>query len=208
MFITEERKELFKAVSQAQGEFSTVEKNGTNPHFNSKFAPLDSIIEMIRPILTKYGLAVMQHCDIPDGPGIIIETMISHESGQYLTNRLFTPVVKNDPQGYGSAITYARRYALGATLGIVSDEDVDGNQSAAKATTKTATQAAKSAHVPGTISAEQNKLLRTMLTTNQIDPAVFKSHFGIASSTDIKATMMDKCVEWINEEIKMKEESK
>lgn len=130
MIVTDDRKELFKALAAAQGEFTTVEKNSVNPHFKSKFAPLDSIIEMIRPILPKHGLSVMQHCDIPEsGKGIIIETVIAHESGQYVSSRLFMPVSKEDPQGYGSSVTYGRRYSLGAALGIVSDEDVDGNQS-------------------------------------------------------------------------------
>jgi hypothetical protein len=129
MKISEDRKDLFKAISLAQGEFTTVEKNAKNPHFNSKFAPLDSIIEMIRPILPKHGLSVMQLCDIPEsGTGIIIETILTHETGQYISSRLFMPTMKNDPQGYGSSISYCRRYALGAALGIVSDEDVDGNQ--------------------------------------------------------------------------------
>jgi len=132
MFVTEERALLFKAIAAAQGEFSTVEKSAKNPHFNSKFAPLDSIIEMIRPILPRHGLSVIQFTDIPEsGNGIIIETIISHESGQYISGRLQMPTVKNDPQGYGSSISYGRRYSLGAALGIVSDEDVDGNQTEA-----------------------------------------------------------------------------
>ena len=129
MNVTEGSDLLFKAIAAAQGEFTTVEKNAKNPHFNSKFAPLDSIIEMIRPILPKHGLSVIQFTDIPEsGNGVIIETIITHESGQYISGRLQMPTVKQDPQGYGSSITYGRRYALGAALGIVSDEDVDGNQ--------------------------------------------------------------------------------
>jgi hypothetical protein len=126
MIVTEDRKELFKAISAAQGEFTTVEKNGKNPHFNSKFAPLDSIIEMVRPILPRHGLSAIQFTEIEPG-GIVVETVISHDSGQYISGRLFMPAVKQDPQGYGSALTYGRRYALAAALGIVSDEDVDGN---------------------------------------------------------------------------------
>jgi len=129
VIFSEDKKELFTAIAKAQGEFTTVEKNAENPHFRSKFAPLDTIIEMIRPVLAKHGLSVMQHCDIPEsGAGIIIETMITHESGQHISSRLFMPVVKSDPQGYGSSISYGRRYSLAAALGIVSDEDVDGNQ--------------------------------------------------------------------------------
>ncbi len=126
MNISENSAELFKAISAAQGEFRTVEKNATNPHFKSKFAPLDSIIEMIRPIMPKHGLAALQFTDIQES-GIVVETIITHESGQFISGKLFMPAVKQDPQGYGSALTYGRRSALGAALGIVSDEDVDGN---------------------------------------------------------------------------------
>lgn len=126
MNATENRSELFKAISDAQGEFKTVEKNAVNPHFKSKFAPLDSIIEMVRPILPKHGLSAMQFTDIQDN-GIVVETIIAHSSGQYISGKLFMPAVKQDPQGYGSALTYGRRYGLAAALGIVSDEDVDGN---------------------------------------------------------------------------------
>jgi len=126
MNISENKKELFAAISLAQAEFTTVHKNATNPHFKSKFAPLDTIIEMIRPIMAKHGLSVMQFTDIADS-GIIVETVIAHSSGQHVSGLLAMPVVKQDPQGYGSALTYGRRYGLAAALGIVSDEDVDGN---------------------------------------------------------------------------------
>lgn len=128
MEFTDDRKDLFTAMAKAQGEFTTVEKGKDNPFFKSKYAPLDSIIEMIRPILAAHGLSVMQFTDIPEsGTGVIIETVIAHSTGQYVSGRLLMPMAKVDPQGAGSSITYGRRYALAAALGIVSDEDVDGN---------------------------------------------------------------------------------
>ena len=117
---------IFKAISAAQGDFKTVEKTSLNTHFKSKFAPLDSIIEMLRPILPKHGLSFIQFTDTDD-TGIIVETVIAHESGEWVSGRLKMPATKQDPQGYGSALTYGRRYGLAAALGIVSDEDVDGN---------------------------------------------------------------------------------
>ena len=63
MLVTEDRKELFKAISAAQGEFTTVEKGKDNPFFKSKYAPLDSIIEMVRPVMAKHGLAAVQFTD-------------------------------------------------------------------------------------------------------------------------------------------------
>jgi hypothetical protein len=156
MNVTENRDLLFKAIAAAQGEFTTVDKSASNPHFKSKFAPLDSIIEMIRPILPKHGLSVVQFTDIPEGGnGVIIETVITHDSGQYISGRLFMPTVKQDPQGYGSSITYGRRYALGAALGIVSDEDVDGNQQeGAERQTKAQQQPAKPTTPPADIDPE------------------------------------------------------
>lgn len=117
---------IFKAIATAQGEFRTVEKSASNPHFKSKFAPLDNIIEMLRPVLPKHGLSFLQFTDT-DETGIVVETVIAHESGEWVSGRLRMPAVKQDPQGYGSALTYGRRYGLAAALGIVSDEDVDGN---------------------------------------------------------------------------------
>lgn len=117
---------IFKSIATAQGEFKTVEKSASNPHFKSKFAPLDNIIEMLRPVLPKHGLSFLQFTDT-DETGIIVETVIAHESGEWVSGRLRMPAVKQDPQGYGSALTYGRRYGLAAAFGIVSDEDVDGN---------------------------------------------------------------------------------
>lgn len=128
MQISDEKAELFKAMAAAQGEFTTVEKGKDNPFFKSKYAPLDAIIEMIRPILPKHGLSVIQFTDVPEsGNGVIVETIITHSSGQFISGKLLMPLAKVDPQGAGSALTYGRRYGLAAALGIVSDEDVDGN---------------------------------------------------------------------------------
>lgn len=133
---SEQTNEIFKAISAAQGEFLTVEKSSTNPHFKSKFAPLDNIIEMLRPILPKHGLSFVQFTDITDG-GIVVETVITHESGQWVSGSLKMPATKQDPQGYGSALTYGRRYGLSAAFGIASDEDVDGNNADEKPGSKT-----------------------------------------------------------------------
>ena len=194
MEVTEYRKELFKAISAAQGEFSTVDKGKDNPFFKSKYAPLDSIIEMIRPILPKHGLSVVQFTDIPEsGNGIIIETVITHESGQYISGKLLMPLTKIDPQGAGSAITYGRRYALAAALGIVSDEDIDGNHN--------------DKQKPKTVTRDQIKLLHTMLTTNKIDPDLFKDHFGITSSVELRAEQMADAVKWIENTTKENNEN-
>lgn len=192
MNASNETDKLFAALSAAQGEFTTVEKGRDNPFFKSKYAPLDSIIEMVRPVLPKHGLAFVQFNDIPEnGQGVIIETIITHSSGQFIGGKLLMPLAKVDPQGAGSAITYGRRYALAAALGIVSDEDVDGNGHDAKKPEQ------KAPPKVATINAEQNKRLRTLLTTNKVDADVWKKHFGIVSSLDLPASKMDDAVKWI-----------
>lgn len=169
MNITENHAELFKAMAAAQGEFTTVAKDKDNPFYKSKYAPLDSIIEMVRPVLAKHGLSVMQFTDLPDtGEGVLIETIITHLSGEYISGKLYMPAAKLDPQGFGSAITYGRRYALAAALGIVSDEDNDGQgikgkdrltPKPASETPKSGAQAAQSAGEGDCLSEAQRSLM-------------------------------------------------
>lgn len=129
-----ETKQIFAALVKAQAEMPTAPKDGNNPHFKSKYATLQSIAETAKPILKKHGLAICQTfetaCD-----GVSIITSLVHESGEYITGSLFLKPTKNDPQGYGSAITYGRRYAMAAILGIVADEDDDANAASEPRTT-------------------------------------------------------------------------
>lgn len=120
---------LAVALVKAQGEITAITKDGANPHFKSKYATLDNIIDETRPILARHGLAILQ---MPggDGENVIMRTMLMHESGEWLeTEPLVMRPAKNDPQGMGSCITYARRYSYSALLSISTDEDDDGNAS-------------------------------------------------------------------------------
>lgn len=115
------------ALVKAQSEITSISKDGKNPHFKSKYATLDNIIDETRPVLAKHGLAILQ---MPggDGENVIMRTLLMHESGEWLeTEPLVMRPVKNDPQGMGSCITYARRYSYSALLSISTDEDDDGN---------------------------------------------------------------------------------
>jgi len=114
--------QLTEALSAAQGEFKSIAKKAVNPYFNSKYAPLDVVIEATREGLKKHGLAVMA---LPNGD--TLTTILSHKSGEWISAN--TPLLadKKGPQGQGSAITYARRYALSAILNVASEEDDDGN---------------------------------------------------------------------------------
>jgi hypothetical protein len=115
-----------KALVAAVGELSNVAKTAANPYFKSKYAPLDAIIDATRPVLSKHGLAVIQQPLFMEGTAGV-ETTILHSGGYSTTSTLLLPLKDQSPQGVGSAITYARRYALAAVLGIASEDDDDGN---------------------------------------------------------------------------------
>ena len=123
-------KNIATALVKAQREFGPALKTSTNPHFRSKYADLSACIEAVIDGLNNNGIALLQPMHESDN-GVTVETLFLHESGEMLSaGKLHVPAAKQDPQGYGSALTYARRYSLMAACGIAPEDD-DGN--AAKA---------------------------------------------------------------------------
>lgn len=118
---------MAKALAAAQGELRDAVKDATNPHFKSKFASLGSVRAAITPTFTKYRLAVTQLNEPHGDAGVCVVTLLMHESGEWIRSRLYVPVSKKDAQGFGSALSYARRYALAMIANIASDEDDDAN---------------------------------------------------------------------------------
>ncbi|MDP2362296.1 MAG: ERF family protein, partial [Ignavibacteria bacterium] len=102
----------------------TARKDSANPFFKSVYADLASVWEACRQALSTNGLCVIQTTDNDNGSVIVITTLI-HSSGQWIRGKLRIKPVKDDPQGIGSAITYARRYALAAIVGVAPDEGED-----------------------------------------------------------------------------------
>lgn len=118
---------LHKALAKAQSEMPLVKKTDSNPFFKSKYAGLPSVLEVVLPILHKNGLYLSQS-PVSEGERVGVKTVITHaESGESIESSFTMTLSKNDPQGAGSAITYARRYALVSMLGLNVDEDDDGN---------------------------------------------------------------------------------
>lgn len=114
--------ELTTALAKAQGEMKSASKDSTNPHYKSKYADLASVWDAVRGPLSKYGLAVIQTSETtPDGT--IIHTMLAHSSGQFISGSMGLILQRNDMQGLGSAVTYARRYSLAAICGMAQDDD-------------------------------------------------------------------------------------
>jgi hypothetical protein len=114
------------ALVKAQKEFAPALKTNTNPHFKSKYVGLDGCIEAVIDALNNNGIMLMQK-NHPSDNGVSVETIFLHESGESISGGVLSvPASKQDPQGYGSALTYARRYSLMAACGIAPEDD-DGN---------------------------------------------------------------------------------
>jgi hypothetical protein len=119
-------KNIAAALVKAQKAFGPALKDKTNPAFRSKYADLGACIEAVQDALNSNGIALLQQTK-EDDSGVTVETVFLHESGEaWSSGPLHVPAAKQDPQGYGSALTYARRYSLMAACGIAPEDD-DGN---------------------------------------------------------------------------------
>lgn len=121
-----EIKQIAAALVKAQKAFGPALKSSSNPHFKSRYADLAACVEAVMDGLNDNGIALIQQTHECDS-GVIVETVFLHESGEiFSAGKLHVPAVKHDAQGYGSALTYARRYSLMAACGIAPEDD-DGN---------------------------------------------------------------------------------
>ena len=124
-------KNIATALVKAQKAFAPALKSSTNPHFKSKYADLSACVEAVVDSLNANGIFLNQQTSESDS-GVIVETVFIHESGELLNcGKLHVPASKQDPQGYGSALTYARRYSLMAACGIAPEDD-DGEAASRK----------------------------------------------------------------------------
>jgi len=124
--------DLAIALSKAQAENGTVHKDAKNPFFKSNYASLAQVWETVRPALTANGLSVVQ-LPSQDATGYYVESMLIHSSGQWIKCRTYMKPVKDDPQGIGSLISYARRYALQSLVMVCPDDD-DGELAMGRST--------------------------------------------------------------------------
>lgn len=144
----ETQNKISAAFVAAQKAFGPALKTSTNPHFRSKYADLSACIEAVIDGLNANGIALIQRPQICES-GVTIETVFVHESGETMSGgTLHVPAQKNDPQGYGSALTYARRYSLCAACGIAPEDD-DGNAASKPAKAKATPPAAEVSTLQG-----------------------------------------------------------
>jgi hypothetical protein len=158
-------KNIATALVKAQKQFQPALKTSNNPHFRSKYAALDACIEAVIEALNNNGIYLLQkNYDCADG--VMVETVFVHESGETLEcGIVHFPAVKKDPQGYASALTYARRYSLMASCGIAPEDD-DGNAASKSVPRISATQGAwdglkpdRQAVVQDVLDAIMNKII-------------------------------------------------
>jgi len=159
-----DHKNIATALAAAQAEMGRALKNAANPHFKSRYADLASVTEACLPALNRHGIAVIQPT-VDDETGRYVKTVLIHgPSGETLECRVPLIVQKNDMQGYGSAVTYARRYGLMSMAGIAPEDD-DGNAAAAAA--------------PRAVTPEQVKALRDMIAKANADMGKFLTAYGV-----------------------------
>ena len=143
---------LAAALAKAQGVMKGALKDSANPFFKSRYADLASVVEAIRAAFSANGLSYIQTVEPSDKDEVRVETTLLHASGEWISCGILSlPVSKIDAQGYGSALTYARRYSLSAAVGVAPEDD-DGNlASAAKPKTMDCTDHISAFHSAATL---------------------------------------------------------
>ena len=178
--------ELSKALVKAQAEMSGAIKDSNNPFFKSKYADLGAVIKAIKEPFSNNGLAYTQF-PYNNEKGIGVETMLIHESGEWLRSEYTLPMVKLDPQAAGSAITYARRYALQAMAGIPAlDDDAESAMNRIQKA------------VGKQITREQAQVLHNLLAETEGDVSKFCKLFNCPDVDSMDASYYDKAVLLLN----------
>ena len=172
---------LAAALAKAQGTMKGAVKDSANPFFKSKYADLASVVEAIRAAFSANGLSYIQTVQSSELDEVRVETMILHSSGEWIScGVLALPVSKNDAQGYGSALTYARRYSLSAAVGVAPEDD-DGNAAVAAKPTVDYTK-----HLVALAAAPSMDDLQAVFKTAYKSAQATQDTMGMATLTNAK----------------------
>lgn len=202
--------ELAAALSKAQGEMQAAIKDKVNPFFKSSYADLGSVWDAARPVLSKYGLCVMQTTEITgDGGKIVMVTTLAHTSGQWMKSFLPLNPAKNDSQGIGAAITYLRRYSLSAIVGVVCDEDDDGETDVGRGKTPVQNNQLKIQQPLAVEKLGKAEVVALTSLAQSLDEESNKSfldwikkNYNAQSIQDIPRVCFEKCMVSLNNKIK------
>lgn len=126
-------KQIAEALVSAQKEIKFAVKDSTNPHFKSKYANINSVIDAVKAPLNNNNIAILQSLSPSDDGKLHLTTRLIHSSGEWIEDTAVCPLQKQDAQGLGSAVSYIRRYSLSAFLSLYSDTDDDGQSAALNA---------------------------------------------------------------------------
>lgn len=190
---------LAAAMASAFAEIEAATKDATNPHFKNKYAGLPQVIEAIKPALVAHGLFFTQRCH-PAEDGVSVETVLHHSGGEKESlGILYVPANKRDAQGFGSALTYARRYALMTAFGVPAEDD-DGN-AAAKSTAANDRTNGQEAKPPAVIDDAQWAHLTTLCEQAKVSAQQVCTQAGVGSLKDIPAANYPGIVEALNRTI-------
>lgn len=179
--------ELMASLAKAQSEMSHAVKDSTNPHFKSKFADLAAVWQACREPLAKNGLAVTQTMDFA-GEKQILVTTLGHSSGQWIKSMVALPIQKQGPQELGSCLSYCRRYALAAMVGVYQDDDD------AEVASKQSREPVKVSAVPvqkAVLNAEQEKILNTWIEKFPDAKTWILDKFGIQEIYEVPPNMYE-----------------
>ena len=181
---SETRTEIAKALAKFQSEVSDPNRTKENAFLKSKYVTLDSLLQAVRPVLANNGLSFLQ---VPfTGADVVsVTTMLLHESGEWLESDPFTlPLMKKDPQGVGSVVTYARRYSLSSILGVAWDEDDDAQSNNETELTKR-------------ILHELTELVEVKGVPNETVASYIKTTFNKSSSKLLDLTELNRVKSWL-----------
>ena len=204
---SEKINELAIALSKARTTFKPVEKDGTNPHFRSKYASLESIVKATEPSLTKNGLLLIQLPDMIDGKPVLVTTLIHTESGQSLSTYAPLLPVKQDSQSLGAAITYMKRYSWATIVGLPgTDIDDDGeSERERQEEKKTPISAAQLAELRKFVNGDQKRMdnmlawLKSKHKVTAIEDMPAKAYEGLRDGLEAQYLAQHKEEEKIHE---------
>ncbi len=225
MQLSNDSTNLFKAMISASSDLGNVAK--TKQAYGYKYAPLDSIFDMLRLVLPKYKLWFTQDVSTDDGK-YILETMVMHESGEWLKSAMVMTDTElsgkaNATQQLGASITYFKRYVLSAIFGIATDEDVDGNvdaiqrkqevKSNAKAATQTAQSAPKKIETKGNSQSARDYVISDMtkrLECGEAPASITKDYADILKTDEVRSpeNIPDELIIILGRELYKRNESK
>jgi len=223
MIKSESIKEIAAALSKFQGEITNPLNSAKNPQFNSKYAPLQDILSLARPILSKNGLSILQSTT-GELESVTVSTLLMHASGEFIETEPF--ILKGEQsirgggkvlnvQGAGSMITYIRRYQISAILGLASEDDDDGNH-AGKKTPIEKVETEEEKNIRETeefnkkpVDVTKAKVIKTLLEKSNGDEKVFLKFAKVIKIEDITngnfsfiVTKLEKSVKKHEEETK------